>query len=119
MKGIELPINVLVIVALAVIVLLGMIALYMAGTSGPIGSIALGAAKQSGCAKLLNSNNCGVDPDYIGVNFDVDGDGMINITSCDGSAITCPDNLGAFLNAYFGTADDMATQKQTCGCPGY
>ena len=123
-KGVELPVNVLVIVAIAVIVLLGLIALYMAGTGGPFSSISLSAAKQSGCSKLISMNSCAPNPIHIGVNFDVDGNGAIDSGTCNAVSNppkTCNDNLGALLVAYYGASDlsDVTTMKQICGCPGY
>lgn len=56
MKGIELPINVLVIVAVAVIVLLGIIALFMT-MFGPSGAeMQLETAWTRGCSKI--TANC-------------------------------------------------------------
>ncbi len=55
-KGVELPINVLVIVAVAVIVLLGIIALFMAmfGPTGP--TFEIESAWNKGCSKI--TANC-------------------------------------------------------------
>jgi hypothetical protein len=57
MKGIELPINILVIIAVAVIVLLGVIALYFSGFMGPARILDQNSAKQKYCAVVMRSPN--------------------------------------------------------------
>lgn len=57
MKGIELPVNILVIIAIAVIVLLGLIGLYMAGMLGPGISIQQRQAWNTGCGAIVT--DCG------------------------------------------------------------
>jgi hypothetical protein len=59
MKGIELPINVLVIVSIAVIVLLGLVVLYFIGFNPFSGSITLTSLKNIGCSNFTLSYNCG------------------------------------------------------------
>jgi hypothetical protein len=54
MKGVELPINILVVVSIAVIVLLGMVALYILGI-GPFNrQITQDAAKVEACKTYTN-----------------------------------------------------------------
>jgi hypothetical protein len=107
MKGVELPINVLVIVAIAIIVLLGLVALYFLGF-GPFSTgVSLQAAKSQGCQALVNQG-CG-DTD-ITVSYDVDGSGTIDED----------DTLQALMEKSFGcTVDDIACTKRACACPGY
>ncbi len=104
MKGIELPINILVIVAIAVIVLLGLVALYFIGFNPMSTNIALDAAKNNACRDFLNQNpicsNTGLAMNYPA-----------------GTATT----LQAFANANFGCAaqtDQAACVRRICGCPG-
>ena len=108
MKGVELPINVLVIVAIAVIVLLGLIALYFLGF-GPFSTgVSLQAAKSQGCQALVNGG-CTVTVDTIDVSYDVDGDGIMD------------DTLEDLMIEHFGctsTNVDSCTKK-SCACPGY
>ena len=54
MKGVELPINILVVVAIAVIVLLGLVALYFLGFNPFSMTTALESAKSTGCRVYLN-----------------------------------------------------------------
>jgi len=59
MKGVELPINVLVLVAIAVIVLLAIIALYFIGWSPFGGFISLATLKNIGCSNFSFNYACG------------------------------------------------------------
>ena len=123
-KGLELPINVLVVVALAVIVLLGIIALYMLGTGGPISSISLASAKQSGCSQLMRSSSCGVAPSTIQVGFDVANTTAVTPDCgkafCPDGQVNSADTLDKLLIAYYSaSATDVNGQKKICGCPGY
>jgi hypothetical protein len=75
MKGVELPVNVLIIVVLALIVLLAIIALFF-GVWNPT-QITAEAAKNSACYTLL-STGC-EDPERIATdNFDANNDGVVN-----------------------------------------
>ena len=62
MKGVELPINILVVVAIAVIVLLGLVALYFIGFN-PF-SVAAGteSIKNAGCRTYMNQNDTTGNP---------------------------------------------------------
>ena len=109
MKGVELPINILVIVAIAVIVLLGLVALYFVGF-GPFSSVAgQDAIRNQGCTEFNRQENCVVDPSTIAVNFDVKSDG-----------VTTNDNLMDFCEEYYGCNDeDALCVRRLCACPGY
>ena len=118
MKGIELPINILVVVAVAVIVLLGIVALYFAGFIGPATTINQGAAKNSGCNYVMNNpNGCQtVTPSTIVFGaaggppkFDVDGNGQY----------TAADTLQALCEKYYSVAPgDAVGCRKVCGCQG-
>lgn len=106
MKGVELPINILVIVAIAVIVLLGLVALYFTGF-GPFSQVAgQEAIKNQACAELNPREGCTADPATLSINYDVDGDGIMN------------DFWQDFANQFYGCTD-AACAKRICGCPGY
>ena len=69
MKGIELPINVLVIIVIAVIVLLGLIAVYFAGWTPYASSAGVDAIKNDACRKM--AYDCSKEPvDIVITNFD-------------------------------------------------
>jgi hypothetical protein len=118
MKGIELPINALIIITVAVLVLLGIVALWMSGWGGGSQGITLEAAKTIGCAALLrDSAGCtSVDPGLIMfdgvsafrhvVRFDADGNGTPGELT---------DTLQQLCNRYYGTATAGDCRK-VCGC---
>jgi len=58
-KAVELPINVLVIVTIAVIVLLGIVVLYFIGFQPFSGSISLTSLKNEGCSNFSLNYDCG------------------------------------------------------------
>ncbi|MFH1474100.1 MAG: hypothetical protein ABIE55_04410 [Candidatus Aenigmatarchaeota archaeon] len=134
MKGIELPINILVVVAVAVIVLLGLVALYFSGFMGPAGLMNQEAAKQKYCALIMRSpEGCsgGVALDSIDVlDFDADRDRTLGAedTGSDWTwgTSTCGaptgggpsadgDNLAALLACYFGVTEER-NGLVSCGC---
>jgi len=124
-KGIELPINILVIIAVAVIVLLGVIALYFSGFMGPAGIVTQDSAKSSAC-KIVMSNVSGcqttdpttikLDGTYGVTKFDADKDGIPGGTG---------DSLEKLCENYFGVGTATSTLAQNesncrrvCGCSG-
>ena len=101
MKGVELPINILVVVAIAVIVLLGLVALYFVGFNPFSVTTALEATKNTGCRAYMNqavvcSNWTTVPLTYQGNNT----------------------YLNDFMITYYGCADEACTRR-ACSCPGY
>lgn len=110
MKGVELPVNVLVIVAVAVLVLLGLITLFMTVFGGGGATITLGAVKQQACAELLNAaEGCGAaDPGAITVQYDADRSGTVDDS----------DTLQELCENYYGCdSDDKACCRRVCACP--
>ena len=103
MKGIELPINILVIVAIAVIVLLGMVALYFAGWTPFSNSLSYQSVKNDACEELVRTG-CG-DTTAINLgNFNADDDD------------TDVDTLQELCENYY-NADDQVACRNVCGCP--
>ncbi len=128
MKGIELPINILVIIAVAVIVLLGVIALYFGGFMGPAGVMTQNAAKTKYCAIVVRSpTGCqasGTRLWQITINdFDANRDGTVGDNTVDAampSACTVAggaahDNLASLLVCYYGITSESNGLK-SCGC---
>ena len=122
MKGIELPINILVVVAVAVIVLLGVIALYFGGFLGPAGTMTQESAKESACTYVMNKVGGCMTANTSAIIFgaaggppayDADGDGTIESTDTAGA-----DTLQALCDTYFGAAGSQATCRRVCGCSG-
>lgn len=120
MKGIELPINILVVVAIAVIVLLGMIALYFTGWSPFGSSVGVESIKNMACIDYTRNNNCAPDPSNLGVNYDADADGVVENQDCDPVAgTTCEDNLQVFTDTFYGCNGVVNCVRRLCGCAGY
>ena len=144
MKGVELPINVLVIVAVAVIVLLGIAALFITGFS-PFSTVSgQESYKNVACAQLVRGG-CVDSPSSITINFDANGDG--EVCSADSYYYCNPDNK--YINqkdeptcnqankceyedgttseldtlqdlcANFYQAPTTTECKRVCACPGY
>jgi hypothetical protein len=68
-KGIELPINILVVVAVAVIVLLGVVALFFSGWFSGTAPMSIEAAKSQAC-NIASRQGCAVaDPTAIAVSY--------------------------------------------------
>ncbi len=107
-KGVELPINILVIVAIAVIVLLGLVALYFVGFNPFSTTAGLEGIKNKACQTLVQTNNCGVLTSTIQVNYDVNDD----------SQVTAADTLDLLCSNFYSRTSEAAC-KGLCSCPGY
>lgn len=112
MKGLSLPINVLIIVIVAVIVLLGVMTLFM-GSWTPFGqSMSAEAAKAAGCRKVIN--NCDAQSnEYDGEEYRFNGEnGMPSFdVNGDGNTGTADDTMYDLCNNFYGT-----DCKSLCGC---
>jgi len=123
-KGIELPINILVIIAVAVIVLLGIIALYFSGFVGPAGTMTSEGSKVKYCGVIMkNVAGCStVDPASVTISdYDANKDGIL-VAGIRVAAGVCPvaatdDNFEMLARCYYG-ATDKATARKVCGCTG-
>ncbi|PVX24651.1 MAG: hypothetical protein CW691_06975 [Candidatus Bathyarchaeum sp.] len=136
MKGIELPINILVIVAVAVIVLLGLVALYFSGVMGPMGVMEQQSAKQEYCSQIMNNpagcrgelptrtiviNDFDANKDGNlrgGTDWYVDSEGAwetLPIEACTSEDEETGDNLASLLACYFGARSERSA-LQICGC---
>lgn len=127
MKGIELPINVLVIVAVAVIVLLGITAVFMLGFAPFTGTSGLESIKNDACTRLVRGG-CSVPTWEITVSFDADKNGLVepgtnwhttgNWSENYACTETGCDNLAALCYNFYSKKSDSSC-KALCGCPGY
>lgn len=128
MKGIELPVNALIIIILAVLVLLGILALYAGVWSPSSGGVNLESAKNNAC-QMLASTNCQSDPATILIsNFDANKNGQQKDTSqtpdkstawdyaahC-GLGKSTGDNLATLCLCYYNKSD-VASCRILCGC---
>ena len=122
MKGVELPINVIVIVVLCLVVLLAIIALFFGvWTPGSTG-ITLEAAKNNACQMLI-STGCGSVSNIAVNNFDANKNGIIGETgsTVDDTAAACKpggggaDNLYMLCKCWYG-ADETSCKTRICNC---
>ena len=125
MKGVELPINVIVIVVLALVVLLGILALFSGVWTPGVAGISLEAAKNNAC-QMLVSTGCDSPASIIVKDFDADKDGTLNEARSDvnnnadactpGAATNSGDNLYMLCKCWYG-ADETDCETRICGCP--
>jgi len=124
MKGIELPINILVIVAIAIIVLIAMIAMFYPAFLGGGAVINSETAKTRLCQIMVEAKKCNVNSETITISdFDADRDGKtdggsvwtLGTSTCADAAGTGKDNLASLCECYYSikTEDNC---KKICGC---
>jgi hypothetical protein len=138
MKGIELPINALVIIIIAVLVLLGIAALWMSGWGGGSQGVTVEAAKAAACSALMrNYAGCSaIFPKDITIsNFDANMNGATGaaeattnfnngaLPSCNSATLPAQngDNLQTLCYCYYNTktiATAVADCRKLCGCGG-
>lgn len=99
MKGIELPINILVIVAVAIIVLLGIVALFFSTWTTGTSTIDLNSVKNRACGAV--NGNCDRDPANIAI-FPAYKNANPSITS---------ENLRELCENEYGIATDDSDQE--------
>jgi len=126
MKGIELPINILIIVATAVIVLIAVIAMfYPAFNSGSV-TMTSESAKSAACQVLVEAKNCGKTTpatNTYGIrvnNFDANKDNTpLAGTEAAYPAACLPtggnDNLARLCVCYYSITTEAGC-KALCGC---
>jgi hypothetical protein len=108
LRGVELPINVIVIIILAVLVLLAILALFMGVWTPGESSITLEAAKNNAC-QMLVSMRCNQPLESISVlDFDADKDGTLNGAG---------DTLLALCQNWY-HVDENICKNQVCMCAG-
>ena len=128
MKGLELPINVLIIIAVALIVLLAVVAMYFSGFNPFTSAIGLEGIKNDACRKLVQEKRCMVTSKEIEIQgFDANRDGD-NVAGTewdfDDTDYDCSaggdgnDNLAALCDCYY-SIESEGQCKVMCGCPGY
>jgi|WetSurMetagenome_2_1015567.scaffolds.fasta_scaffold677090_2 hypothetical protein len=131
MKGIELPINVLIIIAVAIIVLIAIVALFYPNFKNSSITVNSDIYKSSAC-QIMIDRQCTPSPKDIAIsNFDANKDEKqvagstwtfgASGTKC-GTASTGNDNLASLCACYYsiglsGTdADGILACKRLCGC---
>ncbi len=131
MKGVELPLNMMIIIAVVLLVLLGILSLWTGGWVGQTRSVDLETARAKACAELIRR---GCEPNVVGVqidDFDADQDGRIDpgnwiTTGCaetpPASIIHTADNLHMLCYCWYRipllpTTEFQFKCKKLCGCP--
>ena len=105
MKGMELPVNVLIILVISVIVLVAVIAILYNNTTGSKTFVDVGVARDNTCQQLL-SMGCYLEPNAFQVHdFDANMDGSIDTS----------DTLMDLCINYF-QITNPADCKAMCGC---
>lgn len=124
MKGAELPINTLIIIVIALVILIAVIAIFFGVYNPSKEGINLEAAKSNAC-QMLASMNCGVSPASIIINnFDADKDGTVGDIgtwtwgdSCSPSPAADGDNLASLCACQYSiNTNDADCRKTVCGC---
>lgn len=109
MRGLELPINTMIIIILVLLVLVAVIALLMGVWKPGTAGLNLEQAKGSACQMYVNLG-CSGDGKNIAVNnFDADKDGTIENSAAAG------DNLSKLATNYYGCTGETCI-KGLCGC---
>jgi len=115
MKGISLPINMIVIVAIAVLVLVVTAGYFGGAFVGSTGTIQFEQAFSSACTQLRNSYNC--DKNEVGrvsVLYQAPGENAATTTYLSD---LCRQKLGKGTVRGGGTVNSAECVK-ACGCPG-
>jgi hypothetical protein len=122
-KGLELPMNIVILLVIAIIVLIAIMALLYSTYPTAKGSVDLSTAKNSACQFLINMG-CLPSTGTVLVNdFDANMDGNIqtgseNFGSSD--TISCDknggDNLARLCACYYGVTTNLQCRMKICGC---
>ena len=102
-KGMEMPVNMLVIIAIAVIILVALIALLTIGIGGGK-PIEIQLAMSTACSKLVNAGCIAVDTGTI----------QTTIKNADGTYKT----LQQLCDSDFGALGNAVACMRECNCPG-
>jgi hypothetical protein len=111
MKGIELPINVLIIIVVAIIVLLAIISMFFTPFTTGSGSVSLETAKEQACRSLVVAYNCGTSTDLDKIivdNYDANDDLKENQIT-DTLMSLC-------VHKFQITTGDTSSCRKLCGC---
>ena len=125
MKGIELPINVLIIVAVAIIVLIALVALFYPNFRSSGTTVNSDIYKSAAC-QIMIDRHCDVDPQSIEIaNFDADKDGQMDsgtdwtfgglMDSNCGTVGEGHDNLASLCECFYSIKSPEAC-RALCGC---
>ena len=128
MKGVELPINVLIIVSVALIVLLAIVGLFFTGWTPFPTAVGLEGIKNAACRELVQEHRCAISVKSVDIDgFDADKDGLItgdtgstwnwdNNNCASANTGLADDNLAALCECHFNIKTESQC-KVLCGCP--
>ena len=125
MKGLELPINALIIIVVAVIVMIALIAMFYPAFLSGSSTVTLETAKSQACKALVEGNNCNTTQAVLWniyvYGFDADKDGTNNPgpnTGANCQTSTSQDNLYMLCKCHFqiDPATDASSCRKLCGC---
>jgi hypothetical protein len=124
----ELPVNVLIIIALGLIVLFAILSVFYPSWSNGIIAANSGTAKSAACQKLIDNDCLLKGTNTIAIeSFDADRDGLTGTADQSGSSNwawnpadcgaqnTRNDNLAALCTCYYQITTE-AECKNLCGC---
>jgi len=122
MKGIELPINVLIIVAIAIIVLIALVGMFYSPVNQSGDSVSLDIAKSQACRSLVIGYDCKDISTSKPLASHTAGTGALILVKVDnydvdgiGGANSAGDTLWKLCNEkYYATTDSDC--RKLCGC---
>lgn len=124
MKGLELPINILIIIALGIIVLLGVVAMFYPAFFSGSQVVNIDSVKSRAC-QILSSKFCNEYTHRVTIdNFDANRDTIVgdNLPNSVGfpyanctPSITNHDNLASLCRCYY-QINNETNCKALCGC---
>jgi len=126
MKGLELPINTLIIIVIGLVILLALIAILFGGFNIARPQMSLETAKNDACRQL---STMGCDYGYALIpvnNFDANRNGKVNDPTihfkssigddCGAGALESGDNLATLCLCFYNMEEDKECKKNVCGC---
>jgi len=106
MKGLELPVNVMIILVLGMIILIAVIVLVYDGYKPSINSVDQTTAKNNACG-VLTSLGCSVSTSSIVIsNFDTNKDNILDNS----------DTLMSLCENFYSITDEGDCRTEICGC---
>jgi hypothetical protein len=123
LKGVELPINALIIIVLCLIVLIAIIVLFSGTWNSGKGTITQEAARNNAC-QLMVATRCTANPESIVVrDFDADKDGVLNTPGAgkNNCGTAQGDTLYMLCKCWYGINDVVPTDfnkdcRSICMC---
>ena len=121
MKGMELPVNTLIILVIAIIVLIAIVAFFWGVYDPSKQGMNLETAKTNACM-MLNNLGCGVDTSTIAISgFDANKNGVLGDLGADGVCTQGGgDNLHMLCKCYYGisgNSEEEDCKTVICNCP--